>query len=486
MLFAVARYLFLTLPLSEQQRQHIVHCLFRMTGDRFQSLPSYQHYLRLSQWQRAPLPDDVALHRDGILKSARVADHGDSAVAGIPRVAAKATKTMLMVSHDLGGGTQQHVDDMISRLEIEGWRILLLQRHNNDHIRVIWRSGGCPQTMYYRWPDDASALTQDFQRWGICLFHLHHVIDLPEAFAAYVVAAAKKANVPFDVTIHDYFSICPRFTLFDNAVRGYCGEPTDARKCTACVKHHGSAIGNDVDVPAWRAKSMELLTSARRVYVPDDDVADRLHRYFPDVTFSVVPHPENFTFQSVANPRRKSGPLKVVTIGGIGPHKGSHVVAECARDALQRSLPIEYHIVGYTDIDRALRRLRNVFITGAFPLSELSTKLANGGFHMAFLPAVWPETYSYVLSECWRHGLFTVGFDLGAIGARLRAAPALGRILPYEWYLRPQMVNDALLTMTPPVLEAGQVYAALREYKSVTHEYYQLEESTNPLTVLES
>jgi hypothetical protein len=93
---------------------------------------------------------------------------------------------------------------------------------------------------------------------------------------------------------------------------------------------------------------------------------------------------------------------------------------------------------------------------------------------MAFLPAVWPETYSYALSECWRHGLYTVGLDIGAIASRLRAAPGLGAVLPYEWYLTPGRINDALLEITPPGLQADAVHAALAAYANVTRDYYRL------------
>jgi len=477
MLLNIARHLFFSLPLSQKQREAVLHWLFRMTGERFKDLPSYQHYARQSKWQLASLPADVVADRDRIMMAAGVTLTDERPTPDGRRHAAQPAKTIVMISHDLGGGTEQHVDDMISRLGREGWRILLLQRHNVDHVRVIWRGAGGDRPMFYRWPADVAALTRDFRRWGVVLLHLHHTIDLPKDFAAHLVGIARDLGVAFDVTLHDYFSICPRFTLFDEAVRGYCGEPVDVRKCEACVKYHGSAAGTNIDVRAWRDCFGDLLARARRVYVPDADVSRRMRRYFPDRAFVVMPHPEDHSFQGVARPHLRTGPLKVVAIGAIGPHKGSQVLAECAADALQRRLPIEFHIVGHTDIDRTLERLRNVFISGPFRPPELTARLAAGGFHMAFLPAVWPETYSYALSDCWKNGLFTVGFDIGAIGSRLRAAPALGTVLPYEWYLAPQKVNDALLALTPPVVEVEQVRAALSEYKNITREYYRFEDS---------
>ena len=478
MLLNLTRRLFLSLPLSEDQRRAVLYRLFELTGDRYKGLPSYQHYARQVKWRSAPLPADLLDHRAEVLNSAVAVPNQGSISSGDHRQGARPARTVVMISHDQGGGTEQHVNDMIFRLGREGWRTLLLQRHNSDHVRVIWRTVDADRPMFYRWPTDVAAMTEDFRRLGVVLLHLHHTIDLPQDFASRFVGVANELGVPFDVTLHDYFSVCPRFTMYDEGVQGYCGEPTDVRKCTACVKHHDSAVGANVDVRAWRACFGDLLNRARRVYAPDADVAERMNRYFPGCKFAVRPHPEDHAFHQTAKPYGRAGPLKVVVIGAIGPHKGSHVIAACATDAIHRRLPIEFHIVGFTDIDPALSRLKNVHITGAFRPSELTARLAAGGYHIAFLPAVWPETYSYALSDCWKHGLFTVGFDIGAIGSRLRAAPALGAVLPYEWYLRPEKVNDAILATAPNPLEAERVHAALSRYTDISREYYQMDFAT--------
>ena len=459
-LLAILRRLFSSLPLSEEQRTAAVFLLFRLTGDRFRALPSYQQWLRHGKWRRAVVPAEPRAARTPVLAQAT------RDVAG--------GRAMLVVSHDLGGGTQTHVDDMTRRLESEGWRVLLLQRHNEHHVRVALQGTAATGLLPYRWPDEVPALIADLQALGTVHMHVHHTVDLPEGFLAVLVGMADTLACPFDLTVHDYFAICPRFTLFDEAVQGVCGEPQDVRQCTACVARQGSPVGRDIDVATWRRDFGAVLQRARTVYVPDADVGRRLQRYFPARTFSVMPHPEEHGFLNCAARRMPGRPLKLVSIGGIGPHKGSRVLHDCAADAVRRGLPLEFHLVGYSDIDDQLRKLRNVSISGSYSRRQLTERLAAGGFHMAFLPAVWPETYSYALSECWRHGLYTVGLDIGAIASRLRAAPGLGAVLPYEWYLTPGRINDALLEITPPGLRADAVHAALAAYANVTREYYHL------------
>ncbi len=456
LLLSCARGAFAALPLSPEQREQIKEMIFRLTGDRLKHLPSYQLYKRNLEWRRTIVAGNLQASRREILAE------GFGSGAG---------RAMLMVSHTLGGGTQQHVDDISARLRNEGWRIFNLERHNENHLRLTFKGAANP--LFFRWPDDWQALAEALRLLKIEHLHLHHTVDLPEDFLPRFYDIARFLNVAYDFTVHDYFSICPRFTLYDEAVRGYCGEPEDVRKCIACVKRFGSHVGRDIDVGNWREKYGYMLAQARKVFVPDADIAIRLQRYFPQTVFNVMPHPEKHFFTPLSA-KRIGGPLKVVIIGGIAPHKGSHVIYDCAEDALKRGLPIEFHLVGYSDIDHKLGRLKNVRISGHFNLGELPGLLAAGGYHLAFLPSIWPETYNYVLSECWRFGLFTLGMDIGAIASRIKAAPGLGAVLPLEWYLYPGKINDALLAQDIATLKEKTVFAQLTDYQSMTTEYYQL------------
>ena len=49
--------------------------------------------------------------------------------------------------------------------------------------------------------------------------------------------------------------------------------------------------------------------------------------------------------------------------------------------------------------------------------------------HIAWLPSVWPETYSYTLSVAFRSGLPVAAFDIGAIARRLRERDRHGAAL---------------------------------------------------------
>jgi glycosyltransferase involved in cell wall biosynthesis len=70
---------------------------------------------------------------------------------------------------------------------------------------------------------------------------------------------------------------------------------------------------------------------------------------------------------------------------------------------------------------------------------------------------VWPETFSYTLSEAWRLGLYPVALDIGAPAERIREIRA-GTIVPFTQ--NPRDIVTALIN----VLDAQEP-----DYGSVLH-----------------
>ena len=113
--------------------------------------------------------------------------------------------------------------------------------------------------------------------------HIHHMMSMDLD----VRALLHRLDVPFDVTVHDYYAICPQVNLLPWLQGAYCGEP-DVAGCNACIadrSSHGSR-----DIVSWRRGNAWRFTEAERVFCPSDDVRGRLARYRLDRRAIVVPH----------------------------------------------------------------------------------------------------------------------------------------------------------------------------------------------------
>jgi hypothetical protein len=97
-----------------------------------------------------------------------------------------------------------------------------------------------------------------------------------------------------------------------------------------------------------------------------------------------------------------------------------------------------------------------VHITGRYEEAEAVTLICAQQAGVGFLPAVWPETWSYTLSQMWQAGLDVVAFDLGAPAGRIRATRR-GSLLPVG--LPPAAACRALLAYRagPEAARAGSM-----------------------------
>lgn len=399
----------------------------------------------------------------------------------IARAAERARRNgaILMVTHRWGGGTERHVQDLAAALERDGVAVFFARVDTTrpDALVVIASEGG--ESVDLASFDMASGLEQFvgfLRRLHVRHVHLQHLADLPNATADWLQFACRMAGLHYDVSLHDYMAICPRINLVD-ARGAYCGEPS-LTQCEACIARDGSPFGKPF-VWEWRQRYARLLAGARRCFVPDEDVAARLARYFPGVSFTVRRHlePRRCTvalrermeraqadaLQPSASAARTDGMRHVVVIGHIIAHKGSELLLQCARYARERRLPVRFTIVGTTDREKEFSKLGNVTVTGSYAACELLEIVDNLAPDLAFLPSVCPETYSFTLSDVAVTGVYPVTFDLGALASRIRALN-WGRLLPREWMQDAAAVVGALmdtvpLPPTPAVLEFAKGHA---------------------------
>jgi glycosyltransferase involved in cell wall biosynthesis len=345
----------------------------------------------------------------------------------------------LLINHRCGGGTERHLGDLETALRHEGIRPLIVRPGQTG--RVLWAERDDRRTTLWCQESnvDPKSIAGMLDMIEPAHAHVHHSLGLPET----LFDALVERSVPFDWTIHDYHTICPRINLIGSGGR-YCGEPDEAG-CQRCLARLGDDSGRPVteSIAQWRAKSARRLAAARRVFVPNADVARRLGRYFPGLDLTLRPHPESLpVVESLARPLGGSEAIRVAVIGTLVAVKGSERLLACARDARDRGLPLEFHLIGSSDRDAALKRMGNVHVSGRYRESDVFHLLASRGPHLAFLPSECPESYMYTLSIAMAAGLFVVCFDLGAQAERVRS---FGWGLPLKLDLAPSQINDELI-----------------------------------------
>jgi GT2 family glycosyltransferase/glycosyltransferase involved in cell wall biosynthesis len=386
-------------------------------------------------------------------------------------------RNVLFILHNLGGGTTRHVNELAALLAEENVGSYFLHPDTATGLAELSHPGVLPLSVPSQIDirHGLAAAIDIVRTLRIAHIHVHHTLGFQPEIRRFIERVAKASGVSYDITIHDYFEVCPRLDMIDGS-GVYC-DNTDVSVCDACVKKNGAAIEmSDRDPSAWfwRDSNHRFAAGARRVFVPDDDVRQRLARFWPDIAVTVRPHPEE-TPERWSEPLRRQPDehLRIAVIGAISERKGSSVLLKCAEDALNRKLPITFVIVGFSN--RAeFELLRNVEVTGGYEEEELPDLLRTSRCHLAFFPSVWPETYSYTLSQALAAGLYPVSFDIGAIARRIRAF-GWGRVLPFALVKDAAAVNDALRTTeATPRPQDWRPIGGRAMYPSVIDDYYEI------------
>ncbi len=351
----------------------------------------------------------------------------------------RGSHAVVLITHASGGGVERQIVASVEQHRAGGSRAIVLRPSRSpDGARCVTVGDGATNAfpnLRYVMPDELPDLLRLLMREHPRAVEMHHLVGHHPA----VLELLGGLGVPYDIHVHDYAWLCGRVALVGPAQR-YCGEPAVAQ-CEACVADAGNLIDEDITVAALRRRSAKLLAGARCVVVPSEDTAARIRRHFPAMRPVVRPHEND---AALGDPPRAAATAscRVCVIGAIGIHKGYQVVLDCARDAAERHLPLEFVVVGHTIDDRRLLATRRVFVTGGYAADEVVTLIKAQNATLAMLPSIFPETWCLSLAEAWRAGLRVAAFDIGAQAERIRRT-GRGILLPLG--SSAQAINNALL-----------------------------------------
>jgi GT2 family glycosyltransferase/glycosyltransferase involved in cell wall biosynthesis len=353
-------------------------------------------------------------------------------------------KRALLITLDLGGGTDRHVNEIAAELRHEKIHPIILKcREGKMHFDKKIRAS-FPNLDGIDFRVERNFFQEVLNTLSIDFVHIHHLLGLVHESIDTLTDCLKKNKITYYVTIHDYCSICPRITLIDKTGK-YCNEPT-IDVCETCVRRSGSLV-KIKSVSSWRRTWHDLLLHANGVIVPNEDVSERLRNYYSGINIMIRPH----DIQFVKNKRFTGLKIKkIAVIGAIGPHKGSELLHSLAIHAIKQDSAIEFVVMGFTNINSKFKNLRNVTITGPYNDEDALNKLKSQNCDAALFLSVLPETFSYTLSLALQAGLHPIAFNLGAQGRRILDLD-LGTVLDPMLMHEPASLFKAILNINARV-----------------------------------
>ncbi len=272
----------------------------------------------------------------------------------------------------------------------------------------------------------------------IARVHVQHWVNLRLDLRALIGALA----VPFDLTIHDWFAICPRINLLPVADGPSCGEPAPA-VCDRCIQARDDTQAHDIT--GWRAEQAWLPRLADRVLCATQDSIDRLARHglaaravlapLEAMPEAIPPRPRGRPDPRPLSAHAKPRPLRVAVLGVLADHKGARTVTALAELAPAGQFAIT--LIGKSERAFPAAARLSLTETGAYEAADLPGLIARVDPDVIWFPASWPETWSYTLTAAILSGRPIVASDIGAFRLRLEGHPRARLVrpqaLPESW-----------------------------------------------------
>lgn len=328
--------------------------------------------------------------------------------------AAQKKPKILMISHKLSGGVQQHVDELASAFADRALFLFMMPDKDGHSVRLSCFDGEerLRDGLFFNIDTEYGKLVELLIGLGIGRVHFHHTMGLPTR----LWKLAENLGCGYDLTIHDYYLVNGNPSLTDKDGR-YVSEGLPLFD-EQCAGHRPLPEGLSAEL--WRKNQRMIVEGADRIIFPSLDCSNRFLKFFK-VTHPVVAwHPDYANSAPYPTPHwhfPTHRPLRVLVLGALSKEKGAEVLESVAAALVGEN--IEFHLLGY-----AYRKLGSGVVShDPYDNKDVHTLIDGVNPDVVWFPAMWPETYSYTLSIALRRGLPAVVPNIGAFLERIQGRP---------------------------------------------------------------
>lgn len=258
------------------------------------------------------------------------------------------------------------------------------------------------------------------------IIHIEHLMGLPVE----LVGAIRRRQIPYVVTLWDFWWLCANAQLLTNFNQEICDGPEAYLDCARCALTRAGipwflpALPPAAGLLAWRNRLLHrVLAGAAKLIAPTRFVRDWYVAHGIPMDDLVVAQPALEAPVTFAEPRpaHPKGCLRFAYIGGLSWQKGVHVLVEAFSRVTGAA---ELWIAGDETFDPSYTaRLRaharpTVRFLGKLSRDDVWKTLAS--VDVVAVPSIWYETFSFIVSEAFSAGIPVVASRLGPLADRVR------------------------------------------------------------------
>ncbi len=315
------------------------------------------------------------------------------------------------------GGTERHVLDLVKGVsEAHHWTVSPGEGPlDKPSLHLSYFRNGVERA--FDFPPGALLLKDLLSFDFFDVVHVHHSAGFDRSM--YVEAVRKHGR--YVVSLHDHWWICPRTFLLTPELR-----PCSLHECsTSCGE-------GQLAVERFREDARQLLDGAAQVVTFSEHVRHTFAEFSKvDDRWKLIPHgrpaqgrpPAALTGTPYA--KRDSEKLRALILGTLVPHKGLHLLQESLKLTVERSLKIDWHLLGTcSEPLNAGLPVNTLSDHGQYSAEDVCAKIHLIDPDIIVLASLAAETFSMTLSEAWSCGVPVVVTPRGALRERVQSSGA--------------------------------------------------------------
>ena len=304
----------------------------------------------------------------------------------------KEAKT-LVFTHILGGGTEQYVKNNFYKKD---YLIVRKVAYLDKDLFFLIEDKINNKTIYLRF----NTLNKLFSKnWNsIVINSLCWYADISEILILCVKAKIANPNMNMLYLLHDFHCICPNQNLFTDGF--YCNLQCEKHKCKYLILEWRNT---------WQ-KFLEKCDEIRCFSKSSKEILMTVYKTLDGEKITVIPHNMSYSKFTTIKIEEKNTPVFGVVGACQLEIKGNKVLKTILKN-IPENIPFVF--VG-TKKSQLKTNRKNVIFLGKYRHDELQDILEKKNVTHIIFPSVWPETFSYVVSEIMQMNLPIMCFNIGA------------------------------------------------------------------------
>lgn len=244
------------------------------------------------------------------------------------------------------------------------------------------------------------------------IIHVGHSMRVHE-----FVRAAIEMNIPYLITLTDFFLICPKVILAPTP-NSLCSGPQGGKACKIlCSEFNENFIG------ARLKTGEEFLAHARTVASPSEFVSKIFKQEFPYLHLQIIGHGINYKhIHQNSRIYKHDDELVFAFAGTLAPHKGVHILVKAFTLLEAKNIKLVIYGSGEAGYTTALREIagkdERITFMGTYSSEEVG-EIFNR-VDMLIIPSICYENYPLVIHEALVSNIPIIASNLGGMSEKVK------------------------------------------------------------------